>query len=190
VARLIYSVNVTLDGCVDHTHVVADDEHHEYALNLLRSSAAVLLGRRTYELFADYWPDLAKTRSGAPMEVAFARELDRKAKYVASKQQLTFDWRGAKLLAGDLAQQVRALKAKESGDLVLLGSLSLARTLTELREIDEFHFLIQPMVAGQGPTLFAGLPRQLDLVQIDSRPFRSGVVLDRFVVEEMPPQDL
>lgn len=180
-ARLVYSINTTLDGCCDHSQAVADDEHHDYALTLLSGATALILGRNTYELFESYWPVVAQSESGPRSVLAFARELNSKTKYVASRQRTTSEWGGTVFLSGELSRQIKALKQREGGDLVVFGSPGLGRTLAELNEIDEYHFVIQPMIAGRGPKIFEGITKRLELVHLDTKVFRSGVQLIRWV---------
>jgi len=179
-ARLILSINVTLDGCCHHMQAIADDEHHQYVTELLSGVEALLFGRITYELFESYWPAVAQSGSGKPHEVAFARVLDSKPKYVASRSQRALAWKEAVLLSGNLAEEVRHLKHMLAGDLLIFGSPGLARTLAELSLIDEYQFVIQPMLTGQGPTLFEGLGSRLDLRHQETRIFRSGILLSRY----------
>lgn len=179
-ARLVYSVNVTLDGCCDHTQTIADDEHHEYALTLLSGASALVLGRNTFELFESHWPQVARSRSGPESVVALARELDSKPKYVTSRRPMKSQWTNTVFLSGDISEEIRALKHREPGDLVLFGSPGLARMLAEMNEIEEYHFVIQPIIAGRGPRIFDCLTKQLELVHLDTKVFRSGVQLTRW----------
>ena len=179
-ARLVYSVNVTLDGSCDHTQTIADDEHHQYALALLRGASALVLGRNTFELFASHWPQVARSGSGPEPVVALARELDAKPKYVASRRRTASEWANTVFLSGDISQEIRALKERELGELVLFGSPGLARALAKTNEIEEYHFLIQPIIAGCGPRIFDGVVKRLELVDLDTKVFRSGVQLTRW----------
>lgn len=181
IARLIYSVNTTLDGCYDPAQTIADDEHHDYAFDLLRGATALILGRTTYELFESHWPHVARSGSGPRSVVALARELDSKTKYVASRQRTTSDWKGTVFLTGDAVDKIRVLKQQEHGDFVLFGSPGLARTLAEMGEIEEYHFVIQPKIAGHGPRIYDGITRTLDLEHLDTKVFRSGVQLTRWI---------
>lgn len=180
-ARLVYSINVTLDGCCDHTQAVVDDEHHDYAFTLLSGAAALLLGRNTYELFESHWPRVARSGSGPPSVVALARELESKTKYVASRERTASEWAHSVFLSGDLSREIRSLKQRERGDLVLFGSPGLAQTLAEMNEIDEYHFVMQPIIAGRGPRIFDGITKKFELVHLDTKVFSSGVQLMRWV---------
>lgn len=179
-ARIVYSINATLDGCCDHLQTVADDEHHDYALTLLRGATALVLGGNTFELFESHWPHVARSNSGPPSTVALARELDSKTKYVASRHRTTSEWSNTVFLSGDLFGEIRSLKQRERGDLVLFGSPGLARILAEMNEIDEYHFLIQPVITGRGPRVFDGITTKVDLVHLDTKVFKSGVQLTRW----------
>lgn len=177
--RLVMSLNVTVDGCCDHSHVVADDDLHRYALDMLLASNGVLLGRVTYELFETFWPLVASgAATGTEAELAFARELDRTPKHVVTHRLDSVGWANSSTVKGDLVGKVSGLKA--AGDLVMFGSPGLAMALAQHGLIDEYHFLVQPMIAGRGPTLFRNIGSTPDLRLVEARSFRSGVVLHRY----------
>lgn len=178
--KLTTSMNVTVDGCCDHRQVIADDELMEYAARLMESAAGLLFGRVTYELFRSHWPSVAKGGSNGPAELAFARELEVKPKYVVSRDRGITGWNTSIVPASDLARDIHALKQRV-GDLVVFGSPRLARTLLSLNEVDECHLLVQPLVAGRGPRVFEELAGPVRLLHVDSRRFSSGVVLLRYL---------
>lgn len=179
-ANLILSINLTLDGCCDHTIAVADGDHHQYAMELLDGATALLFGRNTYDLFESHWPAVAEKGTGTRSEVEFARALETKPKYVLSRRRKKLTWGDSTLLAGELAEVIDELKQETRGNLVMFGSPGLARDLAELDAIDEFHFLVQPVVAGNGPTFMEGISRRVDLAHLGTRWFRSGVLLNRY----------
>lgn len=179
-ANLILSITLTLDGCCDHTLAIADGDHHEYAMELVEGATALLFGRNTYDLFESHWPAVAEKGSGSRAEVDFARALEGKPKYVLSRRGKELSWGGSTLLDGELAEVIDELKQATRGNLVMFGSPGLARELTELDAIDEFHFLVQPMVAGNGPTFMEGISRRVELAHLGTRWFRSGVLLNRY----------
>ncbi len=166
--RLRYSINVTLDGCCDHRAIVPDEElqelHRHHAANLARADA-LLFGRVTYEMMEAAWR--APARSGArpdwmsPWMEPFARTIDAAKKYVVSSTLEQVDW-NAELVRGDLETAVQKLK-REPGEGLYVAGVKLALALTELGLIDEYEIVVQPRLAGHGPTLFAGLSRPLDL---------------------------
>jgi dihydrofolate reductase len=183
-SKLITSMNVTLDGCGDHRQVIADEELLGYAAQLIESAAGLLFGRVPYELFRDYWPTVAKGGSGTPAQVAFARELEGKPKYVVSRHRTIAGWDTSTVLANDFSREIRALKQRVAGDLVVFGSRSLSGALLRSGEIDEYHLLLQPIVAGHGPRAFDELTAPVRLVHVGSRTSRSGVILLRYVPHE------
>ena len=174
---LTFSLNVTLDGCVDHRVGIADDETHAYFTQLLDERGAMLWGRTTYEMMEVYWPAVARGDIDSPPALReWAVKLDAKPKYVVSSTRTHFPWTNSHHLAGDLRSAVQGLKdATPAG--VLLGSGKLATELDRLDLIDEYRFLVHPRIAGHGPTLFqGGLPATRRLELVSAQPLRNGVV--------------
>ena len=164
---LTFSINVTLDGCVDHQEGIADDETHAFFTRLMADAGAMLWGRVTYEMMESSWPAAMR---------AWADTLEAKPKYVVSSTRTDFPWTHSHHLAGDLRTGVQALKdATPAG--VLLGSGQLATELDRLELIDEYRFLVHPRIAGHGPTLYQrGLPRTRRLELVSATPLRNGAV--------------
>jgi dihydrofolate reductase len=179
--RLTFSINVTLDGCCDHRAVAvdADEELHQDVTDLMAASEGLLFGRVTYELMESYWPPVAKQGSGPKATLDFARKLDAMPKYVLSKTRQKFDWNNTFLMDGDLASVVATLKDKHPVGL-LVGGTRLATSLAQLGLIDEFRFVIHPVVAGHGPRIFEGLEPAARLRLVDSKRFKSGVTVLRY----------
>lgn len=175
--RLTFTINVTLDGCVDHEEGIADDETHAFFTRLMNEHGAMLWGRVTYEMMEAYWPAVARGETpAAPAVRAWATALERKPKYVASSTRTDFPWNNSHLLAGDLRTNVQQLKAA-TPDGVLLGSGRLASALDRLDLIDEYQFLVHPRIAGHGPTLYqSGLPRTRQLERVAVHPFANGAI--------------
>ncbi|MBK5223557.1 MAG: dihydrofolate reductase family protein [Acidimicrobiia bacterium] len=178
---LRYSINVTLDGCVDHQVIPADEQlHRHHAANLERSDA-LLFGRVTYEMMEGAWRQTAGGTWPDWMDdwmVPFARTIDGAKKYVVSSTLDQVDW-NAELVQGDLGDAVRQLK-QESGEGLSVGGVTLPLALAELGLIDEYEFVVQPVVAGHGPTLFAGLSERLDLQLVGRHELASGAVALRY----------
>ena len=174
---LTFSINVTLDGCVDHREGIADDETHALFTRLMDECGAMLWGRVTYEMMESYWPMVARGEEAAPPTMReWAVKLEAKPKYVVSSTRTNFPWTNSHHIAGDLRARVQKLKdATPAG--VLLGSGKLANELDRLDLIDEYKFLVHPRIAGHGPTLFEsglGSTRRLELVS--TNPLRNGAV--------------
>jgi dihydrofolate reductase len=175
---LTFSINVTLNGCVDHREGIADDETHAFFTRLMDESGAMLWGRITYEMMESYWPAVARGDVEAPPAMrVWAVKLEDKPKYVASLTRTDFTWTNSQHIAGDLRTSVQELKDKTPAG-VLLGSGKLATELDRLDLIDEYKFLLHPRVAGHGSTLYqSGLPstRRLELVSVT--PLLNGAVV-------------
>src|SRR5258705_9092522 len=162
---LRYSINVTLDGCCDHREGFADEELHRHAVENLNRADALLFGRVTYEMMEAAFRSPAQT--GARPDwmddwmLPFARTIDAAKKYVVSSTLDRVDW-NAELVRGDLGKAVQQLK-RESGRGLFVGGVKLPLALAELGLIDEYEFVVQPRLAGHGPTLFAGLSKRIHL---------------------------
>ncbi|HZX77978.1 dihydrofolate reductase family protein [Lysobacter sp.] len=178
---LTFTFNLTLDGCVDHSEGIADDETHAFFTRLMDESGAMLWGRVTYEMMESYWPAVARGDVEAPPAVReWAVTLETKPKYVVSSTRKDFPWTNSHHIAGDLRTGVQMLKdATPAG--VLLGSGKLAAELDRLDLIDEYRFLIHSRIAGHGPTLYhSGLPGTRKLELVSATPLRSGVVATHY----------
>lgn len=174
---LTFSINLTLDGCVDHQEGIADDETHAFFTRLLDDNGAMLWGRTTYEMMEGYWPAVARGDVEAPPAVReWALKLETKPKYVASTTRSEFPWTGSRHLDGDLHAAVRDLKESTPSG-VLVGSGRLATELDRLGLIDEYRFLVHPRIAGHGPTLYqGGLPGTRSLELVSAQPLHNGVL--------------
>jgi dihydrofolate reductase len=175
---LRYSINVTLDGCCDHrVGPPPDEESDRYWAASLERADALLFGRVTYEMMeaawrrpaTGSWPDWM-----ADWMIPFAQTIDSAKKYVVSSTLDRVDW-NAELVRGDLGKAVQQLK-QEPGKGLFTGGVTLPLALADLGLIDEYEFVVQPIVAGHGPTLFAGLSERLELKLVGRQEFRSGAV--------------
>jgi dihydrofolate reductase len=174
---LRYSINVTLDGCCDHRAILPDEDLHRHAVENLNRADALLLGRVTYEMMeAAFRP--AWTGEMPDWMEPFRRTIDAAKKYVVSSTLGRVDW-NAELVRGDLGKAVQQLK-RESGKGLGVGGVKLPQALAELGLIDEYEFVVHPMLAGHGPTLFAGLSKRLDLKLVSRLEFASGAVAMRY----------
>jgi dihydrofolate reductase len=164
---MTFSINVTLDGCIDHREGIADDETHAFFTRLMDEAGAMLWGRVTYEMMESYWPAVARNEEEvSPAMHEWAVKLDAKPKYVVSSTRTNYPWSNSHHIDGELRSSVQELKdATPAG--VLLGSGKLATELDRLDLIDEYKFLVHPRIAGHGPTLYNGglsSTRRLELV--------------------------
>ena len=180
---LRYSINVTLDGCCDHRAAIADEDLHRHAAENIAQADALLFGRVTYEMMEAAWRPAARTGVRpdwmADWMEPFARTIHAAKKYVVSSTLDRVDW-NAELVSGDqLEKAIQQLK-RESGKGLFVGGVKLPLALAELGLIDEYEFVVQPRLAGHGPTLFAGLSKPIDLKLVSRLEFRSGAVAMRY----------
>jgi dihydrofolate reductase len=179
---LRYSINVTLDGCVHHEAGLAPDEASmQYWTSEMERADALIFGRTTYEMMRSAW---RKPASGAwpdwvsDWQLPFAEAIDGAKKFVVSSTLTEVDW-NAELVRGELEQEIRRLKA-EPGDGLWVGGVTLPLALADLGLIDEYEFVVQPVLAGHGPTLFAGLRERVELDLFGRRELPSGAVALRY----------
>jgi dihydrofolate reductase len=179
---LRYSINITLDGCCDHTSAPTDEELHHFHSQNLADTDALLCGRVIYQMMEEAWREPAETGVMAdwmePWMESFARTIHETKKYVVSSTLDRVDW-NAELVRGDLGEAVRRLK-QEPGRGLSVGGVTLPLALAELGLIDEYEFVVHPRVAGHGPTLLAGLSKYVDLKLVGRREFGSGAVAMRY----------
>jgi dihydrofolate reductase len=184
---LRYSINVTLDGCVDHRVGIPDEESDRYWAGQLERADALLFGRVTYGMMEEAW---RKPATGtwpdwmADWMIPFAETIDKAKKYVVSGTLERVDW-NAELVQGDLGKAVQQLK-QEPGRGLFVGGVTLPLALADLGLIDEYEFMVLPVVAGHGPTLFAGLSERLELKLVGRQEFRSGAVALRYQPSRAP----
>ena len=181
---LRFSINVTLDGCYDHTVGIPDEDLHRNAAAYIAGTDAMLLGRNTYQLMESawrlpangVWPDWMP-----PWMQPFAKTMDAAKKYVVSSTLTEVDW-NAELVRGDLATFVQQLK-QQPGKGIGVGGVQLAMALTELGLIDEYQIVVHPRIVGRGPTLFAGLSKMVDLKLVGREELGSGAVAMKYQVK-------
>jgi dihydrofolate reductase len=178
---LRFSLNLTLDGCYDHTVGIVDEELHRNAMEYIAQCDALIFGRVTYEMMLAAW----RLPVSWPMPdwmLPCAETIHAARKYVVSSTLKEVDW-NAELVQGDLATFVQQLK-QQPGKALGVGGVQLAMALTELGLIDEYQFIIHPRIAGHGPTLFAGLSKLVDLKLVGWKEFSSGAVVMRYEVKK------
>ena len=172
--NVVFAINITVDGYCGHESVIADDELHEHFTGLLRDSDIEIFGRNTYHLMYPYWHEVAMNQSESKATNEFARTYDAIPKIVFSTTLKNVEWNNTTLLHSNLQEEVVKLK-QQPGKNIFVGGLNIASQLAQSNLIDEYRFLIQPIIAGKGPRLFESV-NNLALELIGSKTFRSGVV--------------
>jgi len=148
-----------------------DDQVPKYKLDELAASDALLLGRKTYEIFAAYWPK-AKDDAG------FADKMNNLAKHVVSTTLKKADWNNSKLIRTNVADEVRKLKQQPGKDILVYGSAKLVNTLLQHDLVDELRLMVHPVVLGSGRRLFDDHAEMLKPLKLaESKTFPSGIVL-------------
>ena len=175
--KVVFAINMTADGYCSHTDGIADEELHRYFTRLLCSANLILSGRITYQLMVPYWPDLARTQSDTQATNEFARVFDSLNKVVFSTTLTHVEGNNTRIVRAHVAEEVLALKQQPGKD-ICVGSLSVASQLSELSLIDEYQFVVHPVVAGRGPRLFETVMLQntIRLDFIGSKTLQSGVI--------------
>jgi dihydrofolate reductase len=173
--NVVFAINITLDGCCDHTKMIADEETHEYFTQLMRDVDLFVFGRKTYQLMVPYWPDIAKSHSETKAENEFADTFVSINKIVFSRSLDSAEGQNTKIVRTKLQDEILKLK-QEHGKNILIGGVAIPSQLIELGLVDEYHFVVQPIVAGEGRRLLEGisLPEKLQLKLIESKIFKSG----------------
>ncbi len=158
--------------------MVPDEELHRHAAAKLDEADALLFGRVTYEMMEAAWRLPAPAGARPEWMEPFGRTIDAAKKYVVSSTLDRVDW-NAELVRGDLGTAVQQLK-RVPGKGLLVGGVKLPQALADLGLIDEYELMVQPRLAGHGPTLFAGLSKRIDLRLVGRLEFGSGVVAMRY----------
>ena len=180
--NVIFAINTTLDGCCDHTKFNPDEETMDYFTHLTRDADTFLYGRKTYQLMVPYWPDVANDQSATKADNEFAKIFVSKNKIVFSRSLESAEDKNTKIVRTNLRDEILKLK-QEQGKNILTGGVTIPSQLVELGLIDEYHFVVHPIVIGEGRRLFEGinLQEKLRLKLVESKTFQSGCVALRYL---------
>lgn len=170
---------ITLDGHLEgpekgninwHNHGI---EETEYASQNLHSGNVLLFGRITYQMMASYWP----TPIALESDPSVAEGMNSAEKIVFSKTMAKAEWNNTRLIKGNIAKEIKKLKQNSQKDMTLLGSGSIVSQFAEKNLIDEYQVMIDPVVIGSGNSIFKGIVHQLHLKLINTKTYKSGVVI-------------
>ncbi len=181
--NVIYAINLTLDGCCDHTKFNPDEDLLEHYTHLLRDDAGLLVyGRKTYQLMVPYWPDIAKNQSETKADIEFAQAFVSKKKVVFSRSLASADDGNTRIVRTNLRDEILKLK-QEPGKDILVGGVDIPSQLIEIGLVDEYRFVVAPVIVGQGRRLMEGigLREKLRLKLVESKIFKSGSVALRYL---------
>lgn len=177
--KLIYPINTTIDGCFDHTNMIPDPDLFEYFTNLVRDADLHIYGRITYQLMVPYWPDILKNPSGeTKSDIEFAEAFDSSNKVVFSRTLDRAEGKNTRIVRTDLQEEILKLK-QEQGNYMLVGGVSIPSQLIALGLVDEFIFVVHPVIAGKEKRLMEGIDlcEKLQLKLLESKALKSGSVL-------------
>jgi dihydrofolate reductase len=175
--KLIFAINITLDGCCDHTKQSVDEEKLEYFTHLTREADLQVFGRKTYQLMVPYWPEVLKNQSETKADTEFARAFDSVNKIVFSRTLDSAEDKNTRIVRTNLRDEILKLK-QEQGKNILVGGVDIPSQLIQLGLVDEYRFVVGPVIAGEGRRLLEGvsLPDKLQLKLVESKLFKSGCV--------------
>jgi dihydrofolate reductase len=181
--KVIFDINLSIDGCCDHTKLSGDGETFDYFIDLFRNADLFVFGRKTYQLMVPYWPDVAKNRSGSAKANEFAQSFDAIDKIVVFSRTLDkAEGKNTRIVRTSPYDEILKLK-QEAGKNILIGGLNLLSQLIETGIIDEYHFIVHPAIVGDGRRLLDGISLQekLSLRLVESKVFKSGSVALRYL---------
>jgi len=180
--KVLLSNLVTLDGFFAGPkgeldwHIV-DEEFNQYAIDLLSKVDALLFGRVTYQLMADYWPAAATNPSTPKSDVEIADKMNNLPKIVFSKTLQEVKWNNSRLVKDNIAEEISKMKQQPGKDMVIFGSGSVVSTFMQHGLIDEYRIIVNPIVLGNGKPLFKGINGKQNLKLLKTKVLGSGVVI-------------
>ncbi|HEX6716747.1 MAG TPA: dihydrofolate reductase family protein [Pyrinomonadaceae bacterium] len=184
--RLLVFNNISLDGYftdsnndMSWAHKNADEEWNKFTSENASGGGVLLFGRKTYDLMVSFWP----TKQAYDMMPTVAEGMNNLPKVVFSRTLTEATWNNTKLVKGNIAEEVSRMKSEPGDNMVIMGSGTIVSQLTQERLIDEYQFVVHPLVLGSGRTLFEGVKDRLPLKRINSRTFGNGNVLLTYVIE-------
>jgi len=172
--KVFWQISATLDGYMEgrnrelnDTAGMADRDFGRYASDMLKSIGGMLLGRKTYQLFVDYWPKAKGPDADAMNELP---------KFVFSKTLHKVEWNNARLVGGNVSEKVAELKRQPGKDIAVFGSANLASTLMQLGLIDEYRILVTPVILGAGTPTFKENKKKIALKLLTATTMSTGMV--------------
>ena len=180
--KLIYAINITMDGCCDHTKATGGEEILDHYTHLLSDAGLLVYGRKTYQLMVPYWPDAAKDPSSSKADIEFANAFDSLKKVVFSRSLDSGEDGNTRIVRTNLKDEIVRLK-QQPGKNILVGGVDIPSQLIELGLVDEYRFVVSPIIAGEGRRLLEGVSLQesLHLKLVESKIFKSGSVALRYL---------
>lgn len=175
--KLIFAMNISIDGCFEHTEFAPDEELMEYFIQLMKDTGTIVYGRKTYELMIPYWPEVARNRTGRPDDIAFADAMVPIEKYVMSRTLKTAE-ENTKIVREDPAGLIRELK-QQPGKPIALSSTSMLPGLLAEGLVDELYLIVYPYLVGKKKRLFNEffVDEMVKFSLEYTRQYKSGVIV-------------
>lgn len=161
-----------------HMQYANDEIFQKWVLEGISEAGGFLLGRRTYDIFAAYWP------SAPEEEQVIAEPLNTKPKHIASRTLTDLEWQNSTVLDGEVPEAVAALKEEEGGDLLVIGSTQLVQALIQHGLVDEFRLMIDPLLVGGGKRVFPDDGEIRPLRLTDHQVTGAGAIIATYVPAE------
>ncbi|MDD1753914.1 MAG: dihydrofolate reductase family protein [Methanotrichaceae archaeon] len=185
--KIIAFENVSLDGYfagpngeidwfVASSHTGSQTEEDEFAIDSIKSTNTLLFGRVTYELMASYWP----TADAMKNNPILAERINNVPKIVFSRTLDTVKWQNTRLIRDNIEEEIEGMKNQPGKNIAILGSGSIVSVLAKRGLIDEYSFMVNPVILGSGRSIFQGIENRLHLKLVETRTFKSGNVLLRY----------
>ena len=170
--------NVSVDGYFAGPNgeidwFVGDEESAQYAKDQSNPTNTILFGRVTYELMASYWP----TEDAMRNDPIVAEIMNNLPKIVFSRTLEKVEWHNTRLVKDNIEEEIKKMKNQPGKDMVILGSGSIVSAFAQRGLIDEYSFMVNPIILGRGRSIFQGIKDRLNLKLMETRKFKSGNVL-------------
>lgn len=183
--NLFLHINMSLDGFIeDHARDIdwhfVDDEFEEYINQILRSIDGMIFGRSAHEKLAQYWPTAATQPEASGRHLEAARMMNELPKYVVTNGRYQSEWQNTIVLSGDVATEVRRIKGEPGMDLALFAGARVVQSFIDLGLLDEYRLVVNPILLGDGTSLFSRRHKRLSLELMDATTFTSGAVVLRY----------
>ncbi len=179
-SKLVVGEWLTLDGVFDADTMnqwfdpYHSDDRGAYIQEVVSSSGVLLLGKKTYEMFAAYWPHQKNDEMGP------ASKLNSMPKYVVSPTLKAATWNNSTIIRGNVVEEIKKLKEQPGGDLLVSGSATLVQSLMEAGLVDEYKFLVQPIIVGSGKRFFKDGRPMARMKLVETKTFSLGVIALRY----------
>jgi dihydrofolate reductase len=170
--KVMFAMNISIDGCYDHTFTTPTEELMNYFTDLMLETGVIVYGRKTYELMIPYWPDVAKNKTGNPEDIAFAEAMTPIPKIVLSR---TLETAEARIVRDNPEDLIRELK-QQAGKKIALSSASLLPQMLNAGLIDELYLVLHPVLVGENKYLFDHLTVKTDFSLTATKTFKSGAI--------------